>query len=103
MTRRRSFLGGSDFDSGQGLAIDAAGNAYVSGGTLSLNFPTTPGAFSSTPTGNDIFVTKLNAAGSALVYSTFLGSAGGGAAVAVDAAGNTYVTGGTSSVVFPTT
>src|SRR5437899_342842 len=98
-----TFIGGSNFDSGQGLATDAAGTAYVTGGTLSLNFPTTPGAFSATPTGNDIFVTKLNATGSALVYSTFLGSAGGGAAVAVDAAGNTYVTGGTRSVVFPTT
>jgi len=98
-----TFIGGSNFDSGQGLAIDGAGNAYVSGGTGSLDFPTTPGAFATTPTGNDIFVTKLNAAGSALVYSTFLGSAGGGAAIAVDGAGNAYVTGGTSSTVFPTT
>jgi len=100
-----TFLGGSDFDSGQGLAIDAAGNAYVSGGTLSLDFPTTPGAFSTTPSGSDAFVTKLNAAGSALVYSTFLGGTGGegAAAIAVDAAGIAYVTGGTSSVDFPTT
>jgi hypothetical protein len=77
----------------------------VSGGTSSLNFPTTPGAFATTPTGNDIFVTKLNATGSALVYSTFLGGTGGGgsSAIAVDAAGNAYVTGGTSSLDFPTT
>ena len=53
-----TFIGGSAFDSGQGLAIDAEGNAYVSGGTLSLNFPTTPGAFATTPTGNDVFVTR---------------------------------------------
>src|SRR5262249_6372859 len=92
-----TFIGGSGFDSGQGLAIDAAGNAYVSGGTGSLDFPTTPGAFSTAPTGNDIFVAKLNAAGSGLVYCTVLGSAGGGAALAA------YVTGGTSSTVFPTT
>src|SRR4029077_17346882 len=98
-----TFIGGSNFNSGQGVAIDAAGKPYVSGGTLSLDFPTTPGAFSSPPTGNDIFVTKLNAAGSGLVYSTFVGSAGGGAAIAVDGAGNAYVTGGTSSTVFPTT
>ena len=98
-----TFIGGSAFDSGQGLAIDAEGNAYVSGGTLSLNFPTTPGAFATTPTGNDVFVTKLNPTGSGLVYSTFLGRSGGAAAVAVDTAGNASVTGGTSALDFPTT
>src|SRR5207248_3112960 len=64
---------------------------------------TTPGAFATTPTGNDVFVTKLNPTGSGLVYSTFLGRSGGAAAVAVDTAGNAYVTGGTSALDFPTT
>ena len=56
--------------------VDGGGNAYVAGGTGSTNFPTTPGAFDTTPDGNDGFVTKLNAAGSALVYSTVLGGIG---------------------------
>ena len=68
-----TFLGGTGFDCGGGLAIDAAGNAYVSGGAGSIDFPTTPGAFDTLPDGSDAFVTKLNPAGSALVYSTFLG------------------------------
>jgi hypothetical protein len=99
-----TFLGGADFESGGGLKVDAAGNAYISGSTGSADFPTTPGAFDTSPAG-DVFVTKLNPAGSALVYSTALGgSAGEGAnAVNVDAAGNAWVTGNTSSADFPIT
>jgi hypothetical protein len=100
-----TYLGGTDFDSGGGLAIDSAGNAYVSGGTASFDFPTTPGAFDTLPDGNDAFVTKLNPTGSGLVYSTVLGgtTGEGASAIAVDAGGNAWVTGSTSSVDFPTT
>ena len=91
-----TFLGGRDFDSGSGLAVDAAGNAYVSGGAGSTDFPTTPGAFDTLPDGSDAFVTKLNPAGSALVYSTVLGGTcerSARTASCVDAAGNAWVTG----------
>src|SRR6266850_5807262 len=101
-----TFLGGFDIDDGLGIAVDGAGNAYVTGETGSLNFPTTPGAFRTTKIGAfDAFVTKLNAAGSALVYSTYLGGTAVdyGSRVAVDAAGNAYVMGPTSSADFPTT
>ena len=97
-----TFVGGSDFDSGEGLALDAAGEAYVVGGTLSSEFPTTPGAFDRTFSGSAGFVTKVNAAGSALVYSTFLRGAGA-SAVVVDAIGNAWLAGGTSSPGFPAT
>ena len=98
-----TFLGGADFDSGGGLDLDAAGNAYVSGGTGSFDFPTTPGAFDTLADGSEAFVTKLNPAGSALVYSTLLGgtASDGASAVTVDGAGNAWVTGGTSSADFP--
>jgi hypothetical protein len=86
-----TYLGGSKDDYGYGIAVDAAGNAYVGGVTASPNFPTTPGAYNTTgPYGG--FVTKLNPAGSALVYSTYVGTSyiyG----IAVDGAGNAYVTG----------
>jgi hypothetical protein len=100
-----TFLGGQGFDSGGGLAIDAAGNAYVSGGTGSTDFPTTPGAFDTLPDGSSAFVTKLNPAGSALVYSTVIDgtSSEGANAVALNAAGNAWVTGITSSADFPVT
>ena len=78
----------------------------MTGETLSTDFPTTAGAFERTLRGNyDIFVTKLNATGSALVYSTFLGGTqvDNGERVAVDAGGNAYVMGFTSSADFPTT
>lgn len=102
-----TYLGGSDFDLGQGIAVDAAGNAYVTGLTFSSDFPTTPGAYDTTwnTHSNDVFVTKLNAAGTNVVYSTFLGGSGDetGEAIRVDATGNAFVTGSTPSSDFPTT
>jgi len=100
-----TYLGGGGKDSGNGIAVDAGGNAYVTGFTSSTNFPTTANPLQPTSGGgDDAFVTKLNAAGSALVYSTYLGGNGGdsGNGIAVDAAGNAYVTGVTSSTNFPT-
>jgi len=111
-------------EEGFGIAVDNSGNAYVTGTTNSPTFPTTPGAFQTTigggPCGGttvnqpcpfDAFVTKLNAAGSGLAYSTYLGGTGdedvlnvktsGG--IAIDSAGNAYVTGVTNSPNFPTT
>ena len=100
-----TFIGGVDFDSAGGLATDADRNAYVAGGTLSLDYPTTAGAFDRTFSGNDAFVTKLNPAGSALVYSTFIGgtASDGASDVIVDASGNTWIAGSTESADFPTT
>ncbi len=101
-----TYLGGSGDDWGYGIAVDAYGNAYVTGHTTSSNFPTTPGAFQTILHGvRSAFVTKLNAAGSALVYSTYLGggSEDQGQSIALDASGNAYVTGYTSSSDFPTT
>jgi Beta-propeller repeat len=101
-----TYLGGSDDDQGNGIAVDGSGNAYVSGGTSSTNFPTTTAAFQTTLRGGlrDAFVTKLSPTGSALVYSTYLGGSGddSGSAIAVDGSGNAYVSGGTSSTNFPT-
>jgi len=101
-----TYLGGSISDGVQGIEADASGNAYVTGLTGSPNFPVTPGAFQTTiPSFTVAFVSKLNAAGSALVYSTYLGgsSSNEGRAIAVDASGNAYVTGDTDSANFPTT
>jgi hypothetical protein len=101
-----TYLGGTSSESGLGIAVDAAGAAYVTGSTWSSNFPTTPGAFQPTSGGgSDAFVTKLNPAGSALIYSTYLGGSGNdvGRGIAVDAAGAAYVTGATGSTNFPTT
>jgi hypothetical protein len=107
-----TFLGGSNADNAYAIAVDSAGNAYVTGYTYSTNFPTTPGAFQTTlggPTG--VFVTKINPTASAKVYSTYLnGSATGtsacaacGSSIAVDATGNAYVAGLTWETNFPTT
>jgi hypothetical protein len=100
-----TYLGGVSTEGGNGIAVDAAGNAYVTGST-GTGFPTTPGAVQSTPGGGgEAFVTALNAAGSGLLYSTYLGGSGGdvGNKIAVDAAGNAYVTGNTGSSNFPIT
>ncbi len=101
-----TYLGGSGFDAGQQIKIDASGNAYVTGQTQSTDFPTTSGAFQSTLLGvSDAFVTKLNPTGTALVYSTYLGGndQDGGQSIALDSNNNAYVTGFTSSTNFPTT
>jgi hypothetical protein len=105
-----TYLGGGSDDAGHAVAVDAAGYAYVVGNTSSTDFPTTAGAFQTTSPGrvsNTLvpFVTKLDPAGSALAYSTYLGGSTDGQAIsiAVDGAGNAYVTGLTSSTDFPTT
>ncbi len=107
-----TYLGGTTFSDGAeayGIALDTAGDAYVTGsatGSMGSNFPTTAGAYQTSYGGgmSDAFVTKLNPAGSALSYSTFLGGSDSdqGNAIAVDRAGNAYVTGKTASSDFPT-
>jgi len=100
-----TYLGGSGQDSGDGIAVDSSGNAYLTGHTNSPNFPAvSPLQPSYGGGGWDAFVTKLNPAGSALVYSTYLGGSGQdmGYSIAVDSAGNAYVTGQTQSLNFPT-
>jgi hypothetical protein len=99
-----TFLGGSGSEYGYGIAVDSAGSVYVTGTTTSTDFPTTPNAFQKVHNGdrcstgpcNNAFVTKLDAAGSALVYSTYLhGESGGLGAngIAVDSSGCAYMTG----------
>ena len=104
-----TYLGGNTLTYGQSIAVDSAGNTYVTGYTASTNFPTTSGAFQTSHAsdgGNyDVFVTKLNANGTALLYSTYLGgnNIDKGFGIAIDGSGNAYVTGETSSTNFPTT
>ena len=98
-----TYLGGNAVDEGYGIAADAAGNAYVTGQTNSTNFPLQSAYRNSTHSSVDAFVTKLNPAGSALVYSTYLGgsAADQGTAIAVDSSGNAYVAGFAGSTDFP--
>jgi hypothetical protein len=101
-----TFLGGSGRDNGNAIAVNAAGNAYVTGTTDSSNFPATPGAFQTMKgAGQDAFVTELSVAGNALAYSTYLGGGANdfGNDIALDSAGNASVVGQTSSSDFPTT
>jgi CSLREA domain-containing protein len=99
-----TYLGGSDSDLPAAIAVDASGNAYVTGVTYSSDFPTASPvqSFAGSP---DVFVTKLKADGSALVYSTFLGGNDEdfGLSIALDSADNAYVSGSTRSNNFPTT
>ena len=99
-----TLLGGSALDGFIAIAIDGAGHAYVAGGTLSADYPTTPGAFQRVLGGTfDGVVSKVNPTGTGLVYSTYLGGADidAAASIKVDAQGNAYVTGGTLSTNFP--
>ena len=113
-----TFLGGSSYDSIYAIAIDGSGNAHVVGVTSSNDFPTTAGAYQKTAppflsNQYGVFVSKLNIAGSALLYSTFLTGSGEGSAeglnsdsylgIAIDDAGDAYVGGTTSSIDFPIT
>ena len=89
-------FGGGHTDVGGGIAVDSSGNAYVTGFTSSPNFPITASAAQNTNNGLfNAFVAKVNTAGTALVYSTYLGGSGSfwGRAIAVDHSGNAYVTG----------
>jgi len=99
-----TYLGGSNADVSKGIAVDGSGNAYVTGYTLSTDFPTASPLQAKNHGGYDAFAFKLNAAGSALVYSTYLGGSGTDIAVgiAVDRSGNAYLTGYTFSTDFPT-
>ncbi|HVF89450.1 MAG TPA: SBBP repeat-containing protein [Blastocatellia bacterium] len=100
-----SYLGGLGQDRGNGIAVDLSGNAYVTGKTTSLNFPRREGAFQDALRGfEDGFVAKLNASGDTLIYSTYLGGSGNtdqGLDIAVDALGQAYVAGETTSLDFP--
>jgi Chitobiase/beta-hexosaminidase C-terminal domain/MBG domain (YGX type)/Bacterial Ig-like domain (group 3)/Beta-propeller repeat len=122
-----TYLGGSGFinllyplmpgDTGYGIAVDSEGNAYIAGQAYSTNFPSTQGAFQTVNNAaavqtSNAFITKLNPAGSGLIYSTFLGGSGynpeyhlpygdGATAIALDGEGNVYVTGGAYSSDFP--
>ena len=101
-----TYLGGSDYDLGYGIAVDTSGNAYITGRTRSIDFPTTAGAFQTSNHGdNNVVVTKLNSTGTGLLYSTYLGGFADdwGYGIAVDTSGNAYVTGFASSPDFPTT
>ncbi len=98
-----TYLGGGLVDEGYDLAIDSADNAFVTGKTSSIDFPTVS-PFQSNSPDFDVFVTKLSSTGSSLLYSTYLGgsTAEQGNGIAVDKMGYAYVTGVTGSINFPT-
>jgi hypothetical protein len=103
-----TYLGGNDSDVGLGIKVDSGSNIYVAGASFSGNFPTTQGSFQPTIKGTEqnAFVAKLNASGSSLIYSTYLGGSDGAdfaTGIAIDGPGNAYVCGGTSSTDFPVT
>lgn len=101
-----TLLGGSNTDYGESIATDSIGNVYVTGYTLSSNYPVSTGAYDTTPNGtDDVFVTKLNPAMSSLAYSTFVGSSNidRGRSIAATPSGKAFIAGETFSTGFPTT
>lgn len=104
-----TYLGGTSDEQGFGIAIDAAGNAFVGGATTSTDFPTTATGFDPGPLGSNpigaVFVTEMNPSGTAELYSTYIAGNTGEicAALALDPAGKVYITGTTLSSDFPTT
>lgn len=100
-----TYFGGNSDENSYAIAIDAAGNSYVTGFTDSGNFPLKNAARGTYTKGDDAFVLKLNPAGTQVVYGTYLGSSGDeqGSAIAVDASGAAYIAGYTTSTGFPVT
>jgi hypothetical protein len=98
-----TYLGGSGADAGSSITVDTSGNVYLTGSTASNNFPTVHPLQSSLAGSQAAFVSKLKADGSALDYSTYLGGSGSdaGSSIAIDMAGNAYITGQTNSPDFP--
>jgi uncharacterized protein (TIGR03437 family) len=98
-----TYLGGNGYDQGLAIAVDAAGDAFVTGSTTSSNFPTANALQGKNLGQSNSFVTKLNPAGNALLFSTYLGGdqSDTGLGIAVDAAGNAYISGNTNSDNFP--
>jgi hypothetical protein len=98
-------LGGTQIDAANRIAVNAAGNAFVVGNTFSSDFPVANAFQPTKGSSEDIFVSKLNAAGNALVYSTYLGGSGFdiGFGLALDSADNIFLAGSTDSLDFPTT
>ncbi len=98
-----TYLGGSGYEWGSGIAVDNSGGAYITGGTYSTDFPTV-NPYQTYQDGLNAFVTKLSSAGSSLIYSTYLGGSGHdrGHDIALDNSGCAYVTGMTHSSDFPT-
>ncbi|MCH8318627.1 MAG: SBBP repeat-containing protein, partial [Bacteroidetes bacterium] len=107
-----TFLGGSGIDNGLRISVDNSGNAFIIGNTRSIDFPVTSGAFDITKAGpltgsaaNDIYVAKLSADGSSLIYATYLGGSKREIVprIAIDNSGNAYISSFTLSTDFPTT
>jgi DNA-binding beta-propeller fold protein YncE len=99
-----TFLSTNVGSQGNGIAVDARGDAYVTGAASDPHFPTTDEAYQPVPLGSPAaFVTKLNQAGSGLVYSTFVGGTDEGHGIAVDPEGSAYITGMAAGPNFPTT
>ncbi|HLM00944.1 MAG TPA: DNRLRE domain-containing protein [Pyrinomonadaceae bacterium] len=105
-----TYIGGTSDDYIKDIALDAAGNVYVTGYTYSTNFPTITGSYRATSVGvSDVFAFKLNPAGTALIYSTYVGGSSNqtgngndyGNSIAVDASGNAFIAGTTGSTNFP--